>query len=72
MLSPSEQEELELLRKSAMRFMTDPLEKAFFVLESLLDSYKRREHRVDTVMPVHAFHVLATAVIELKREVLKK
>ena len=36
-LTVTEKEELEQLRKSAAKFMTDPLEKAFFRLESLME-----------------------------------
>lgn len=65
MLTPNEKEELAQLRKSAAKFMTDPLDKAFFALEMLLE--RPVGHRVDEVMPASAFRVLATAVIELKR-----
>jgi len=65
MLTLSEKEELEQLRRSASKFMTDPLERAFFELQSVLE--RPVGHRVDEVMPCSAFRVLARAVIELKR-----
>ena len=68
-MSESDQAELEQLRKSAARFMTSPLDKAFFALESLID--RDRPNRIDSVMSNTAFIVLARAVIELKREVCK-
>ena len=68
-LSAGEREELEQLRKSAARFMTSPLDKAFFALESLID--RDRPNRVDSVMSNTAFIVLARALVELKREVCK-
>ena len=69
MLTPTEQEELEMLRRSAARFMTSDLEKSFFALESILE--RDRQHRVDAVMPASAFRVLAKAVLELKRALIK-
>ena len=36
-LSVNEREELELLRASAARFMTDPLERGCFELQNVLD-----------------------------------
>lgn len=68
-LSAGEREELEQLRKSAAKFMTSPLDKAFFALESLID--RDRPNRVDSVMSNTAFNVLARALVELKREVCK-
>lgn len=68
-LTLSEREELEGLRKSAAKFMTCPLDKAFFALESLID--RDRPNRVDSVMSNTAFNVLARALVELKREVCK-
>lgn len=70
MLTPTEQEELEMLRRSAAKFMTSELDKAFFALESVLE--RDRPHRLDAVMPTSAFRVLARAVIELKKEILKR
>ena len=69
MLTPNEKEELEQLRKSAAKFMTDPLDKAFFELQTILE--RPVGHRIDEVMPYNAFRVLARAVIELKRSVGK-
>lgn len=69
MLTPHEKEELEQLRKSAAKFMTDPLDKVFFELQNLLE--RPIGHRLDEVMPASAFRVLARAVIELKRSVGK-
>lgn len=37
MLSDTEREELEFLRKSAAKFMTNPLDRACFQLEGLLE-----------------------------------
>ena len=68
-MTASDQEELEQLRRSAAKFMTSPLDKAFFALESLID--RDRPNRVDSVMSNTAFNVLARALIELKREVCK-
>jgi len=69
MLTPSEKEELEQLRKSAAKFMTDPLDKVFFELQTILE--RPVGHRVDEIMPYNAFRVLARAVIELKRSLGK-
>jgi hypothetical protein len=69
MLTDEEKEELEFFRQSAHRFMTSDLDKAFFALESLMD--RDRPHRVDSVMPTSAFSVLAKALIELKKTVMK-
>ena len=70
MLTPTEQEELEMLRRSAAKFMTSDLDRAFFALESVLD--RDRPHRLDSVMPTSAFKILARAVLELKKEILKR
>lgn len=69
MLTSTEKEELEQLRKSAAKFMTDPLDKAFFALEILLE--RPVGHRVDEVMPASAFRILAKALMELKRSIGK-
>ena len=37
MLTQSEQEELEMLRASAARFMTNPLDRGIFELEAVLE-----------------------------------
>ncbi len=68
-MTAEEQEELQLLRKSAAKFICDPLERAFFELESILE--RPRSRRLDSVMSTSAFEVLARALLELKREVLK-
>jgi hypothetical protein len=68
-LTSTEREELEQLRKSAAKFMTDPLEKVFFELQSLLD--RPASERIDSIMPHSAFRVLARAVILLKDRVIK-
>lgn len=69
MLNTTEREELELLRRAAARFINSPLDKIFFELEGLLE----RDHtnRIDAIMPTSAFRILAKAVIELKRELIK-
>jgi hypothetical protein len=69
-MSASDQAELDQLRKSAALFITNPLEKAFFRLESLMES--DRPNRVDSVMNSTAFNILANALLELKRELCKK
>ncbi len=68
-LSVSEKEELELLRGSAARFMTDPLERAFFKLQSIVDN--PHPNRLDSVLPTSAFYVLAECLLELRREMRK-
>ena len=68
-LSASEKEELELLRCSAARFMTDPLERAFFKLDSILNN--PHSNRLDSVLPTSAFYVLAECLLELRREMKK-
>lgn len=69
MLTCDEKQELELLRRSAALFIKSPLEKAFFELESIVNN--QHSKRVDAVMPVSAFYVLARALIALKNEVIK-
>lgn len=64
-MTAEEQAELEQLRKSARLFMTDPLEKAFFNLQSIVDNPHSR--RLDSVLPSSAFHVIADCLFELKR-----
>lgn len=68
-LTPTEREELEMLRGSAYKFMTSPLERAFFELEKILE--RDMPNRIDAIMPTSAFRVLARAVIELKKELMK-
>jgi hypothetical protein len=65
----SEKEELELLRGSAARFMTDPLERAFFKLQSIIEN--PHPNRLDSILPTSAFYVLAECLIELHREIKK-
>lgn len=65
MLTQDEKAELEQLRRSAAKFICDPLEKAFFQLESILD--RPVGNRVDEVMPASAFRILSKALIELKK-----
>ena len=67
MLTPTEREELEMLRQSAAKFMTSSLDRAFFELDSVLE--RDRPHRIDAVMPTSAFRVLAREVKEERREV---
>jgi hypothetical protein len=66
-MTAEEQAELEQLRKSARLFMTDPLEQAFFRLQSIIDSPHSR--RLDSVLPTNSFHVLAQCMLELKRKI---
>jgi hypothetical protein len=68
-LSVSEREELELLRASAARFMTNPVDKAFFQLEAFMD--KPHSNGLDSILPTSAFHLLAKALIALKEELVK-
>jgi len=63
-----DQVELEMLRKSAAKFMTDPLERIFFELESLVDN--KKTNKIDSIMPANHFYILAKAVIELKRRLV--
>lgn len=69
MLNQSEKEELEQLRKSAHAFITCPMEKAFFHLEALMD--KPYSKKFDGVMSADSFFVLARALIELKKVLVK-
>ncbi len=61
MLSTSERDELERLRKSAAHILMNPLERAFFDLQRILDRYPKDS----------AFYVLANAINELKRELIE-
>ena len=65
-LSATEREELEMLRRSAAKFITNPLDKVFFELESILE--RDAPNRIDAIMPTSAFRVLAKAVILLREE----
>ena len=66
-LTQSEKQELEQLRKSAHAFITCPLEKAFFHLELLMD--KPHSKKCDSIMSADSFFILARALIELKRSI---
>lgn len=65
-LTKDEKEELAWLRKSAAKFMTDPLERAFFELGQIVD--RPADNRVDSIMPSSAFRALSKALILLKQE----
>lgn len=65
-MDDSETQELIQLRKSAHKFITDPLERAFFELESILEN--PYSAKFDSVMPTSAFRVVAKALILLKKE----
>lgn len=67
MLNDSEREELDSLRRSALKFVTDPLERAFMELERTIEHAHSK--RVDAILPTNAFHVLANALIQLKRKI---
>lgn len=69
MLTLNEREELEILRRSAAKFITNPLDKVFFELECILE--RDAPNRIDAIMPTAAFRVLAKAVMLLKDEVIK-
>lgn len=69
MLNESEKQELEQLRKSAHVFITCPMEKAFFHLESLMD--RPYSKKFDAVMAADSFFILARALIELKKKIIK-
>lgn len=60
-LSTSERAELEKLREYASKAMMNPLDRAFFDLQRILDHYPNES----------AIKVLATAINELKRELIK-
>jgi len=68
-MTDDEQVELEMLRKSAHRFITNPLEKVFFELETLLE--QQQNGFIDSKMPTKSFRVLARALILLKDELIK-
>ena len=59
-MSPEDSEELEALRASAYRFMSDPLDKAFYHLESVA------EGRMDLKESVR---IVALALIEFRRSI---
>lgn len=64
-MTTDEKVELEQLRKSARLFMTDPLERAFFQLDSIIEN--PHSNRLDSIMPTSCFYVLANCLKELKR-----
>ena len=66
-MTVDERAELEQLRRSAALFINDPLERVFLELERTID--RAHSNKTDAILPANAFHVLARAVIELKRKV---
>jgi len=60
-LNTSEREELEALRYYASKSLMTPIDRAFFDLQKIIDNYPKNS----------IFNVLATAISELKREVIK-
>lgn len=68
-LTENEREELEMLRKSAYKFIQSPLDRAFYELQALVE--RNKPNRLDSVMPPNHFYVLARALLELKRELIK-
>lgn len=61
MLSTTEREELEMLRRSAAMFMTDHLDKACFQLEGILE----RNHVNPTI------RLMANIILLMKNEIRK-
>lgn len=61
MLTPNERDELERLRRSAAHILMNPLDRAFFDLQRILDQYPKDS----------GFYILANAINELKRELVK-
>ncbi len=59
-ISDADKKELEALRASAYRFMSDPLDKAFFHLESIAEGRMELKDSVRTI---------AAALIELRRNI---
>ena len=66
-MTAEEQAELDQLRKSARLFMTDPLERVFFNLQTIIDNPHSR--RLDSVLPTSAFYAMAECLFELKRKI---
>jgi hypothetical protein len=64
-----EREELEQLRRLAGVLIMNPLERAFFDLQKVIDNANSK--RIDAILPASAFHSLARALCELKRELIK-
>lgn len=65
-LTPDERQELEHLRQSARLFITNPLDKVCFELESMLE--RAESTRQDAVISTAGFRLLARAVLLLKQE----
>lgn len=65
----TEAEELEQFRAWKRAKNTNQLEEVFFQLESSLDNPSGRQF--STVMPSQAYRLLATAIILLKKEIVK-
>ena len=68
-LTASERDELEHLRRSAAKFMTCPLERAFFKLDSILDN--PHSNRIDSILPTSVAFDIIRALKELKQVVGK-
>ncbi len=64
-LTVNERDELESLRRSAALFMTCPLERAFFRLDSILDS--PHSNRLDSILPTNVAFDIIHALKELKQ-----
>ena len=69
-LSTNDQEELEMLRASAAKFMTNPLDRACFELERMLEA--PCSHKLDSILPTSAFKLLAKTVLLLKEQLNDK
>ena len=69
-LSTNDQEELEMLRASAAKFMTSPLDRSCFELERMLDA--PYSNRLDSIMPTACFRLLAKTVLLLKEQLNDK
>lgn len=67
-MTEDERIELEFLRRSAAIFINDPLERAFLELERTIE--RANSTKTDAILPSNAFHVLARAVMELKRSIV--
>lgn len=68
-LTASERDELDQLRRSAARFMTCPLERAFFQLDSILEN--PHSNRLDSILPTSVAFDIINALKELRRAVGK-
>ena len=69
-LNRSDQEELEMLRASAAKFMTSPLDRACFELERMLE--EPYSNRLDSILPTSAFRLLAKTILLLKEQLNDK